>query len=146
MAREPFFEEVVKCQLNKRSERSPTGPCSKRAISISPNLPAFCGASAGCELAEAAAHRRGLEDTFDSYRKTAKAALAHVETADATSDVCEAIRISPEDEEDEIQDIQEDESMTRRALELLGSLGKDRYAAALDALREDAREWWADTC
>jgi hypothetical protein len=26
----PFFEEVVKCQLNKRSERSPTGPCSKR--------------------------------------------------------------------------------------------------------------------
>jgi hypothetical protein len=36
MAREPFFEDIVKCQLNKRSERSPTGPCSKRAISISP--------------------------------------------------------------------------------------------------------------
>ncbi|HZZ24118.1 MAG TPA: hypothetical protein VFE60_16745 [Roseiarcus sp.] len=39
----PFFEEVVKCQLNKRSERSPTGPCSKRAISISP---ASCAAPA----------------------------------------------------------------------------------------------------
>ena len=34
--------------------------------------------------------------------------------------------------------------MTRRALELLGSLSNDRYEAALDALREDTREWWAD--
>jgi hypothetical protein len=31
----PFFEDL-KCQLNKRSERSLTGPCSIRAISISP--------------------------------------------------------------------------------------------------------------
>jgi hypothetical protein len=52
--------------------------------------------------------------------------------------------ISPDDEEDEIQDIQGDEAMTRRALELLGSLSNDRYEAALDALREDTREWWAD--
>ena len=34
--------------------------------------------------------------------------------------------------------------MTRRALDLLGSLRNDRYEAALAALREDTREWWAD--
>jgi type I site-specific restriction endonuclease len=36
----PFFEEVVKCQLNKPSERNPTGQttCSRRAIFISPTL------------------------------------------------------------------------------------------------------------
>ena len=38
----------------------------------------------------------------------------------------------------------EDEAMTRRALDLLGSLRNDRYEAALAALREDTREWWAD--
>jgi hypothetical protein len=123
------------------AEHTPQGPTEEHLVE---ELAGILWRKRRLRLAEAAAHRRGLEDTFDSYRKTAKAALAHVETADESSDVCEAVRISPEDEEDEIQDIQEDESMTRRALELLGSLGKDRYEAALDALREDTREWWAD--
>ena len=34
--------------------------------------------------------------------------------------------------------------MTRRALELLGSRRNDAYEAALAALREDTRHWWAD--
>ena len=34
--------------------------------------------------------------------------------------------------------------MTRRALDLLDSMRNDRYEAALEALREDTREWWAD--
>jgi hypothetical protein len=37
-----------------------------------------------------------------------------------------------------------DEAMTRRALDLLGSRCNDAYEAALAALREDTREWWAD--
>ncbi len=45
MARNPFFEEIVKCQLNERSAGSRTGqtPRSRRAISISP---ASCAAPA----------------------------------------------------------------------------------------------------
>jgi hypothetical protein len=35
--------------------------------------------------------------------------------------------------------------MTRRALDLLGSKRNDAYEAALAALREDTRAWWADT-
>ena len=34
--------------------------------------------------------------------------------------------------------------MTRRALELLGSKRDDAYEAALAALREDTRAWWAE--
>ena len=34
--------------------------------------------------------------------------------------------------------------MTRRALDLLGTMRNDAYEAALAALREDTREWWAD--
>ncbi len=32
----------------------------------------------------------------------------------------------------------------RRALELIGSRRNDRYEAALEALREDTRSWWAE--
>jgi hypothetical protein len=34
--------------------------------------------------------------------------------------------------------------MTRRAVDLLGAKRNDAYEAALAALREDTREWWAD--
>ncbi len=34
--------------------------------------------------------------------------------------------------------------MTRHALDLLGSLRNDRYEAALEALHQETREWWAD--
>jgi hypothetical protein len=38
----------------------------------------------------------------------------------------------------------DDEAMTRRALDLLGSRCNDPYEAALAVLREDTRDWWAD--
>jgi hypothetical protein len=37
-----------------------------------------------------------------------------------------------------------DETMTQRALDLLGSKRNDAYEAALVALREDTQAWWAD--
>jgi hypothetical protein len=37
-----------------------------------------------------------------------------------------------------------DEAMTRRALDLLGSRRNDAYEAALAALREDTKSWWAE--
>ncbi len=40
--------------------------------------------------------------------------------------------------------MEDDEAMTRRALDLLGSRRNDAYEAALAALREDTRSWWAD--
>jgi hypothetical protein len=47
--------------------------------------------------------------------------------------------------EKDIAEMGEDEAMTRRALDLLGSPRNDAYEAALAALREDTRRWWADT-
>jgi len=40
--------------------------------------------------------------------------------------------------------VREDEAMTRRALDLLGSRRNDAYEAALAALREDTQAWWAE--
>ena len=44
------------------------------------------------------------------------------------------------DTEEDIRELEEDEAMTRRALDLLDSMRNDRYEAALAELREDTRE------
>jgi hypothetical protein len=95
-------------------------------------------------LAEAAAHRRGLEDTLAPYRETVKAALVHVGATDQTERVADAIRATAEETAQDLADMEADEAMTRRALEILGSSRKDAYQAALAALREDTQAWWAD--
>lgn len=39
--------------------------------------------------------------------------------------------------------MQEDEAVTNRAINLLGSRRNDAYEAALALLRENTQEWWA---
>jgi hypothetical protein len=95
-------------------------------------------------LAEAAAHRRGLDGTLASYRETVKVALVHLDATDQSERVVDAIRATAIDTEEDIREMQEDEAMTRRALALLGSRRKDAYEAALAALREDTQAWWAE--
>ncbi len=55
-----------------------------------------------------------------------------------------AIRATAGDTDDDIREMDEDEAMTHRALDLLGSRRNDRNEAALAALREDTRDLWAD--
>ena len=95
-------------------------------------------------LAEAAAHRRGLDGTLVSYRETVKVALVHLDTTGQSERVVDAIRATAADTEEDIADMTADEVMTRRALDLLGSKRNDAYEAALAALREDTRGWWRD--
>jgi len=63
---------------------------------------------------------------------------------DQSERVVDAIRATASDTDGDIREMDEDEAMTRRALDLLGSRRNDRYEAALAALREDTRDWWAD--
>ena len=69
----------------------------------------------------------------------------HIDAADGSEDVAEAVRATAADTEDAIRDMEEDEAVTRRALDLLNSRRKDPYEAATAALREDTQQWWADT-
>jgi hypothetical protein len=69
----------------------------------------------------------------------------HIDATDGSEDVAEAIRATAADTEDAVRDMQEDEAMTRQALELLNSRRNDPYEAATAALREDTQQWWADT-
>jgi hypothetical protein len=72
-------------------------------------------------------------------------ALLHLDVAERSERVIDSIRATPANTKDDIRDMQEDEAMTRRALDLLGFRRNDRYEAALAALREDTRTWWSET-
>jgi hypothetical protein len=43
-----------------------------------------------------------------------------------------------------LRDLEGDEAMTRRALDILDSRRNDAYEASLGELREETRGWWAD--
>jgi hypothetical protein len=123
------------------AEHAPQGPIEEHLVE---ELAGILWRKRRLRLAEAAAHRRGLEEALESRRDTAKVAVVHLDAIDESWDVGEAIRATTEETEDDIRDTEEDEAETRRALDLLSSRRNDAYEAALASLREDTQKWWAD--
>ena len=124
------------------AEHGPHGPTEEHLVE---EIAGILWRKRRLRLAEAAAHRRGLEGTLASYRETVKVALVHLDTTGQSERVVDTIRATAADTDEDIAEMEEDEVMTRRALELLGSKRNDAYEAALAALREDTQAWWADT-
>jgi hypothetical protein len=71
-------------------------------------------------------------------------ALAHLDATNPSERVIDAIRATASDTEKDVREMQHDEAMTQRALDLLNSRRNDAYEAALAELREDTRRWWAN--
>ena len=123
------------------AEHVPRGPTEEHLVE---EIAGIVWRKRRLRLAEAAAHRRGLEDTLEPYRKTAKAALAHLDVSDESESAGDAVRATAADTDEDLVDMEADEAITRRALDLLGSRRNDAYEAALAVLREDTKDWWAD--
>lgn len=124
------------------SEHAPQGPTEEHLVE---ELAGILWRKRRLRLAEAAAFRRGLDATMASHRETSKVALAHVRATERSEGVVDAVRATPTDTEDDIREMEDDEAMTHRALEVLRSRRNDRYETALAELREDTKEWWNDT-
>lgn len=62
-------------------------------------------------------------------------ALVHLDATEQSESVVDAIRATAAGTEGDVRQMQEDEAMTRRALDLLGSRRNDRYEVALAARR-----------
>ena len=118
------------------AEHAPQGPTEEHLVE---ELAGIFWRKRRLRLAEAAAHRRGLDGTLSSYRQTVEVALVHIDAAGQSERVVDAIRATDADTQEDIRDMEEDEAMTRRALDLLGSRRNDAYEAALAVLREDTR-------
>jgi hypothetical protein len=123
------------------AEHAPHGPTEEHLVE---ELAGILWRKRRLRLAEAAAHRRGLDGTLASYRETVKVALVHLDDAGQSERVIDAIRATATDTEEEMADMAADEAMTRRALDLLVTKRNDAYEAALAALREDTQDWWTD--
>ena len=100
------------------AEHAPQGPTEEHLVE---ELAGILWRKRRLRLAEAAAHRRGLEGTLGSYRETVKVALVHLDTTGQSERVVDAIRATAADTDEDMREMEEDEAMTRRALELLGS-------------------------
>jgi hypothetical protein len=123
------------------AEHAPHGPTEEHLVE---ELAGVLWRKRRLRLAEAAAHRRGLDGTLASYRETVKVALVHLDATDQSERVVDAIRATAIDTEEDIREMQEGEAMTRRALDLLSSRRNDAYEDALAVLREDTQAWWAE--
>ena len=97
------------------TEHSPQGPTEEHLVE---ELAGILWRKRRLRLAEAASHRRALEDTLAPWRETVKAALVHLDATDQSERVVDAIRATAEDTAADIQDLDEDEAMTRRALDV----------------------------
>jgi hypothetical protein len=122
------------------AEHVPQGPTEAHLVE---ELAGIVWRKRRLRLAEAAAHRRGLEETFSSYRDTVKIALVHLDAKNPSERVIDAIRATLSDTEKDVRALGDDEVMTRRALDILNSKHNDAYEAALAELREDTQQWWA---
>ena len=124
------------------AEHVPQGPTEEHLVE---EIAGILWRKRRLRLAEAAAHRRGLDGTLASYRETVKVALVHLDTAGQSERVVDAIRATAADTEGDIADMTADEVMTRRALDLLGSKrardpdemeeGKESATADAESLR-----------
>ncbi len=122
-------------------EHAPRGPTEEHLVE---ELAGVLWRKRRLRMAEASAFRQGLEGTLTPYGGTVKAALVHLDDPEESENVVEAIRQTEDESVKEQADLQEDEAMTGRAIDLLGSSRNDAYEAALVVLRGDTREWWAD--
>jgi hypothetical protein len=123
------------------TEHAPQGPTEEHLVE---ELAGIIWRKRRLRLAEAAAHRRGLEDTLAPFRETVKAALVHLDATDQSERVVDAIRATTNKTAVDIREMEEDEAMTHRALELLSSPGKNVYEKALASLQDDTRVSWED--
>src|SRR3712207_759471 len=125
------------------AEHAPTGPTEEHLVE---ELAGILWRKRRLRLAEAAAHRRGVQAAVrGSYGNMVGAALVHVGAEDQYEKAAAAVRATAEETAEDLADVDAVEPMTRRALDLLNSARNDAYEAALAALRDDTREWWEET-
>ena len=122
-------------------EHEPEGPTEEHLVE---ELAGIFWRKRRLRLAEGAAHRHGLLASLAPNRRTAEAAVAHLDTETESEHLAEAVSATATDTAEQLADLEEDESMTRRAIEAIGSKKPDQYQAALALLREDTQEWWED--
>src|SRR6516164_11203710 len=83
------------------AEHAPQGPTEEHLVE---EIAGIMWRKRRLRLAEAAAHRRGLDGTLASYRETVKVALVHLDATDQSERVVDAIRATGDETQEEIRE------------------------------------------
>ena len=129
----PWEDEDEYCRLLAAfvAEHKPKGPTEEHLVE---EMVGVLWRKRRLRLAEAAAYRQGLKSAVSSDQRTTRAALVHLDIGKETTANTTI----------ELADLDQRESITARALDLLQG-GKARaYDKALDTLSEETRERWKE--
>jgi hypothetical protein len=123
------------------AEHMPQGPTEEHLVE---ELAGVIWRKRRLRLGENAAHHRALMRATDPYQHTAKAALIDV-TGDVETDcIADAICADEQRTAEDGADLEQDQTMTEKALQILASPSSSTYSRALAALRDDTRTWWEE--
>lgn len=123
-------------------EHGPEGPTEEHLVE---ELAGIVWRKRRLRMAETAAYHHGLVNTLDSNEHTVGAALAHLDVKNpAQREAAAAVHASPDDTRRDLQDLEDDQVMTEKALQLLRAGKPDAYDKALAAVRADTRTWWQE--
>ena len=98
------------------AEHKPQGPTEEHLVG---ELAGILWRKRRLRMAEGALYHRGLKDTLEPFRETTEAALVHLDAGKQTARTVEAIRATSEDTRRDLEDLDEDQAMTEKALKLL---------------------------
>ena len=124
--REVLLEALV-------AEHKPQGPTEEHLVE---ELTGIIWRKRRLRLGESAAHHRALKRSTDPFRETAKAAVIHLASDVKDQCVGEAIIATEEQTAEDHADLESDQAMTERALDLLDRPSASAYSRALAELRE----------
>jgi len=134
-------EEYAALVASLADEHAPQGPTEEHLVE---ELAGILWRKRRLRMAEAAAHRRGLDKALEGYNRTASVAVTHITGSARSDEAGDAVRTSASDDADGMADLDADEAMTLKAMGILGTSRNDAYEATLAELRDDTQEWWAD--
>jgi len=95
-------------------------------------------------LAEAAAHRRGLEKTTEPFSNTVGTALVPVKITAPPGTIIDAVTATPSGTANDLVELQECEAATRGALGILNAGKPGAYEEALAELDERTQRSWQE--
>ena len=123
------------------AEHSPHGPTEEHLVE---ELAGIIWRKRRLRLGEAAVHHRALKRTIDPFQETAEVALIHITADHENASTGEAVRAEEGRAKQDLADLEADQAMTEKAIDLLRTRSPKAYAHALAELGEDLRASWRD--
>ncbi len=122
-------------------EYAPSGPTEDHLIE---EIAGVIWRKRRLRLAEAAAHRRGLEKTTEPFSNTVSTALVQVKVTGSLGTIIDAVTATPSGTANDLVELEEYEATARGALDILKAGKAGAYEQALAELDEGTQRSWQE--